>query len=239
MEMTTIYIYGTIGALLFLIIGVMLGYVRCEYQHGATVRKNTDDVAHQRHVLIEMHNADLAQERSVVRELEIALLQAGESIERSQQQVEQAQKNWKFADKFRKAIVTHMVNNHIWNFNVHAGDPMAMMAEIIKWETKIALDPAVSKLAKNLHTAGVRKGAKKGRAQMQKLMQKSIDNQAETIIGLDSALFESQGKRQIYKEAVNNVLNDKVALPGVRKSIRNGITEEISRLYLVAAKKGA
>lgn len=217
MEMTTVYIWGTIGALFCLIVGVMLGYVRCEAQNlqaYIAVCKDNDRVEDK-----------CTELREILAATETNLAEAG--------------RKWKYADQYRKAIVEYMVINHIWDFDIHGDDPMAMMAEIIKWEVKMALDPVISKPAKNLHTAGVRKGAKRGRAQMQKLMQKSIDNQAATIHGLDRALFESQGKRQIFKEAVLNVLNDKVALPGVRKSLREAINVECERLRIVSLKQGA
>lgn len=214
MEMTTVYIWGTIGALFCLIVGVMLGYARYESQQhiaNAVQRKHLTAVDAKWHELLEN-----ARDHAAI-----------------------YQSRWEYADQYRKAIVEYMVINHIWDFDIHGDDPMAMMAEIIKWEVKMALDPVISKPAKNLHTAGVRKGAKRGRAQMQKLMQKSIDNQAATIHELDRALFESQGKRQIFKEAVLNVLNDKVALPGVRKSLREAINVECERLRIVSLKQGA
>lgn len=240
MEMTAIYIYGTIGALFCLIIGAMLGYARREHQHGETVKKSTENVCFQRHALMDMHKAEIEQERNVIRELEISLLQAGEAIERKAQQVERAQANWRFADKFRKALVNALVINHLWDFKIHSDNPVQMLAALIAAERAEALDPAVSQKAKNLHTRGVRKGAAMGRKQMAKLMQKSIDNQAETIhFQTDFAqrqaklISEQATAHAIYVEAVHNALDNKIALPGVRKALKQAILDEQDRMRAV------
>lgn len=213
MEMTTVYIWGTIGALFCLVVGAMLGYARYESQQhitNAVQRKHLTAVDAKWHELLENARNHAAIYHS----------------------------RWEYADQYRAALVQAMLDLGIWDFDKHGNNPTVMLSNLALHVAKIAIDPSLSQKAKNLHTAGVRKGAKRGRAQMQKLMQKSIDKQAATIHELDRALFESQGKRQIFKEAVLNVLNDKVALPGVRKSLREAINVECERLRIVSLKQG-
>ena len=214
MEMTTIYIWGTIGALLCLVVGAMLGYARKEYQQGHANALQRDH----------LHAVDVKWRE---------LLQDAEDNARSHYS------KWAYADKYRATLIQAMNDLGIWDFNKHGDDPAEMLLLMVLHTAKQALDPALSQKAKNLHTAGVRKGAKRGRLQMQKLMQKSIDSQAANIESLNRWLFEANGKRQIHQEAVRNVLDDKVALPGVRKSIKQAIIVETGRLLAVAAKKGA
>lgn len=144
--------------------------------------------------------------------------------------------SWKSADQYRHALVAVLNEHGLWDFDIHGDSPLRMLAHLTESFARMALDPTVSQKAKNLHTRGVRAGAKKGRAQMQKLMQKSIDNQADTINKLYSMYDDSVAVRQRFKDAVINALNDKVALPGVRKSIREAINVECERLRLVATK---
>lgn len=235
-----------LGVAVFILpIVYLLGYAHREKQHGDTIKKCEENVNYQRHTLMNMHQTEIAQERSVVRELEISLLKAGESIEVLDREVDKYRNQWKYADNFRKAIVEYLVVNHLWKFAEHGDDPMVMMAEIIKWETKMALDPAISKPAKNLHTRGVRKGAKAGREQMRKLMQKSIDNQAMTIEMLRSDLKMAQDdfddvllRKNIMHQAYNNIITDKIALPSVRKAFKVAVLNERGRLTEAAKKKG-
>lgn len=214
MEMTTIYIWGTIGALLCLVVGAMLGYARKEYQQ---VHANALQRDHLQAVDTKWRE----------------LLQDAEDNARSHYS------KWAYADKYRAALVQAVTDLGIWDFSKHGDDPAEMLLLMVLYTAKRALDPSVNQKAKNLHTAGVRKGAKRGRLQMQKLMQKSIDNQADTITKLYAMYDKSVERTDRIKAAVTNVLNDKVALPSVRKSIRNGINVECERLRLVSEQQGA
>lgn len=226
-------------AVFILPVTYMLGWARHQKQHEGWVADSREGYFGERNALRNHYENALTQERNVVRELEISLLKTGESIEVLDRKVNKYRNQWEYADNYRKAIVNYMVVNGLWNFSVHTNDPMAMMAEIVKCEVEMALDPTISKPAKNLVTRGVRKGAKAGREQMRKLMQKSIDNQAETIRHYDECVRESEKMRITYKSAVNNVLDDKVALRGIRKSIKKAIIEETGRLHAVHAQKAA
>lgn len=240
---TVLMILG--GAVFVLPIAYMLGYARHEKQHAdwhinARIGFNAERVA-----LINAHyekenklDAQIGRDAAVIRELEISVLKAGESIEVLDREVDKYRKQWKYADNYRKAIVEYLVVNHMWDFRVHSDDPMVMIETIIKDAAKDALDPAISKAAKNLHTRGVRKGAKAGREQMRKLMQKCIDNQAATIRQHDVELTKANMRRMRFTEAVTNVMNDKIALPGVRRAFNQAIIQEHDRLRAVAAAKG-
>jgi len=212
--MINLYCWGAIGAVFCLVVGAMWGYCRQEAQQ---VHANALQREHLQAVDAKWRE----------------LLKDAEDTARSHHS------KWAYADGFRKAIVEYLVVNHIWNFDVHTDDPMAMMAEIIKWETKMALDPLISKAAKNLHTRGVRKGAAKGREQMRKFLMKSIDNQAATIDELSRSLSIANARRMRFTEAVTNVMNDKIALPGVRRAFNQAIIQEHDRLRAVSANKGA
>lgn len=162
-----------------------------------------------------------------------------ELLERAEDTAREHHSNWAYVDKYRAALVQAMTDLGIWNFTKHGDDPNIMLGMLMYLVAEQAIDPTVNQKAKNLHTRGVRAGAKKGRAQMQKLMQKSIDNQADTINKLYSMYDDSIAVRQRFKDAVINTLNDKVALPGVRKSIREAINGECERLRLASVKQGA
>lgn len=242
MDFNTIMMF--VGVAVFILpVTYMLGYARREKQHGDTIKKCEENVSFQRHTLMQMHQTEIAQERNVVRELEISLLKAGESIEVLDREVDKYRNQWKYADSYRKALVESLVVNHLWDFRLHNADPMEMLAVLINAERAEALDPAVSKQAKNLHTRGVRKGAKAGREQMRKLMQKSIDNQAMTIEMLQSDLKMAQDdfddvllRKNIMFQAYNNILNDKIALPSVRKAFKVAVLNERGRLTQVSKK---
>lgn len=214
MEMINLYCWGSIGAVFCLIVGAMLGYARCESQQllgNALQREHLEAVDAKWRELL--HDANV--KASV------------------------ASDRWEFADEYRAALVKVMTDLGIWDFSKHGGNPGMMLAIMMLHVADQAIDPTINQKAKNLHTAGVRKGAKMGRKQMHKLMQKSIDNQADTITKLYAMYDKSNERTDRIKEAVTNVLNDKVALPNVRKSIRNGINVECERLRLASIKKAA
>lgn len=240
---TVLMILG--GAVFVLPITYMLGYARHEKQQEGWQNNARLGFEAERKAIFALHSKDInnchmaiLQERNVVRELEISLLKAGESIEVLDREVDKYRKQWKYADNYRKAIVEYLVVNHMWDFRVHGEDPLVMIETIIKDAAKDALDPTISKAAKNLHTRGVRKGAKAGREQMRKLMQKCIDNQAATIRQYDVERHVANKRRRLFTEAVTNVMNDKIALPGVRRAFNQAIIQEHDRLRAVAAIKG-
>ena len=161
------------------------------------------------------------------------------------EELEAATNSFEFSDKFRKAIVESVVAHGLWNFDEHGSCPTLMLAKLCNYMADCALDVNSNQKAKNLYVKGVRAGAKKGREQMRKLMQKSIDNQAATINeyskslnSAHTALNDWGTKHALYRVAVINTLNDKVGLVGVRKSIRAAILIEYHRLRAVEAKKG-
>lgn len=240
MDITLFYIWGSIGAAFFLFVGALIGFTVFERRFVALQTALNLAVERNKKYFTQLGEAheNLHKEYNVVRELEISLLHAGESIERCHQQVEQAQKNWKYADEYRKVIVNYLVVNHLWDFATHGADPMTMLALLINTERAEALDPQVSQKAKNLYVKGVRAGAKKGRAQMQKIMQKSIDNQAATICEYTDGLAMSRVRYGRFVIAVRNVLDDKIALPGVRRALRKAISLEVTRLHAADNNKG-
>lgn len=237
MNLNDIFIVGGVAVFLLPVVYLM-GYARREQQHGKTVEACKKNVLFQRLTLTTVHDAEKLAANNHIRELEISLLQAGEAIEKEVQNHAVTERNRVKSDYYRQAIVKMMFDRNLWNFAKHYDVPATMLQLLLEDAAKHAVDPAVSQKAKNLHTRGVRKGAKMGREQMRKLMQKSIDNQAATIRHYDECVKESEKMRITYRTAVHNVLEDKVALPGVRKSLRHAISEEITRLRRVDALKG-
>lgn len=154
------------------------------------------------------------------------------------EELEAVTHSFEFSDKFRKAIVQAMVDHGLWNFDEHGTSPAIMLAMLMKHVAECAIDPKQNQKAKNLYVKGVRVGAKKGREQMRKLMQKSIDNQATVTKYLYISLESAHTREDIYREAVANTLTDKVGLVGVRRAIVQGIAAECTRLRAVEAKKG-
>lgn len=227
MELMTVYIWGTIGALFCLIVGGLIGHVwrekQCEHTLSYMCKTHTEwRMAHEDKALAEL---------SVMRE----------RAEFADATAEKMASQWEYADKFRAALVELLCINYLWDFDKHGDDPEKMLAVLIAAEKAEAVDPAVSKAAKNLHTRGVRKGAKMGRLQMHKLMQKSIDNQAQVIqTHVDYAqaqtkvITEQRDAFDIYRAAVANTIEDKIALPGVRKSFKQALRVELDRMKSVA-----
>ncbi|AXC36481.1 hypothetical protein HOT57_gp37 [Pseudomonas phage phCDa] len=235
-----------LGAAVFILPCVyLLGYARREKQQEGWAADSRAGFNKERGALQAYHAAEMQKERNVVRELEISLLKAGEAIECSERDVAKMTKRWEYADNYRAAIVEVVHGLGLWNFKVHADDPRLMLQVLVDHASKEAVDPATSKKAKSLITRGVRKGAKQGREQMRKLMQKSIDNQATTIEMLRADLKSAEEdvayavkRKDISVQAVRNVLADKVALPGVRRSLSQAIIVETGRLRQIAATKG-
>lgn len=235
-----------LGAAVFVLpVVYMLGYARHEKQHKGWVADSREGYHAERKAIFNKHQADLAacelaiqQERNVVRELEISLLKAGESLELIERQKQNETARADISSPYRKTLVQAMLDHGLWKFEHHAGDPCMMLKILCDHVAECAIDPAQNQKAKNLHTRGVRKGAKAGREQMRKLMQKCIDNQAATIRHYDVELTNANKRRMRFTEAVTNVLNDKIALPGVRRSLTQAIIQEHDRLRAVADKKG-
>jgi hypothetical protein len=214
MEMINLYCWGGIGALLCLIVGAMLGYARCESQQllGNSLQRE------------HLHACD-AKWRELLKDAE--------------DNAREHHCKWAYADKYRHALVEVMTDTGVWDFAKHGDDPAKMLKMLVEQAVDFAINPAFNKKAKNLYVRGVRAGAKKGRAQMQKFMQKSIDNQAATIRHYDSELTNANVRRMRFTEAVTNVMNDKIALPSVRRAFNQAIIQEHDRLRAVAAKKVA
>lgn len=219
------------AAVCILPVTYMLGYARRESQHGKTVKDCEDNVAFQRRTM--------EAGRNHVRLLEIALGQAKEALELERNAFNGMKAQWVYADRYRKAIVEALLSHDIWDFDKHEANPSLMLALFSKHVMECAVDPALNPKAKNLHTRGVRKGAAMGRKQMVKLMQKSIDNQAQTINEYSNALQASRTRYGQFVLATRNVLDDKIALPSVRRALRRAISVEVTRIRAVEDNKGA
>lgn len=152
--------------------------------------------------------------------------------------LEDAQRAWLDNAKYRKALEDACTAYCLPVYEPSGYSPMLMLTNLCIHVAECAIDPKQNQKAKNLYVKGVRAGAKKGREQMRKLMQKSIDNQATAITNMYETLALSHKREDIYREAVANTLTDKVGLVGVRRAIVQGIAAECTRLRAVEAKKG-
>lgn len=245
MDMNSIYIWGTIGALFCFVVGALYGHCRRENYYGQCVADSREAFNNERNALLNRHRADLTacdmaiqQERNVVRELEISLLQAGMVIEAEALRATKSEDARMDSVDYRKALIQALIDHDLWNMNVLGDTPAFMLTRLMTHVAECAIDPTQNQKAKNLYVKGVRAGAKKGRAQMQKIMQKSIDNQASTITNMYETLAAAHMREDIYREAVSNTISDKIALPGVRRAIFRGIAVECTRLRAVEANKG-
>lgn len=221
------------AAVLILPVVYMLGYARHEKQA-------TDEHSAMYKRIADKSQLDHETQRNVIRELEIALLQSSQAVEAETKAFKGMKDQWAYSNGYRKALVQAMLDFNLWDFNKHRDDPAAMIKLLREHAAKLAVDPQLNKAAKNLHTRGVRKGAAMGRKQMAKLMQKSIDNQAMTIQMLQTDLKSAQEdfddattRRNLWRHAVHNTLQDKIALPGVRKALKVAITTEYDRMKAV------
>jgi hypothetical protein len=227
MEMLNLYCWGAIGAVFCLVVGAMWGYCRQEAQ--------------------QVHANALQRDH-----LQAVDAKWRELLEDAKNQAAVHENNWKFADKYRAAIVELMTVDFLWDFSKHGDDPMKMLHMLCASAATQALDPAISQKAKNLHTRGVRKGAAKGREQMRKFLMKSIDNQADTINKLYSMYDDSVAARNrlqqdfddllirknTMQQAFNNVLADKLRILSIRKAFKVAVLNETGRLRSVH-KQGA
>lgn len=252
MDMTTIAIWGSIGAAFCFVVGALYGHCHRENYHGQCIADSREAFNNERNALISKHQVNLTtyamaiqQELNVVRELEISLLQAGMTIEAEALRATKAEDARMDSVDYRKAIIQALIDHDLWNMNVLGDTPAFMLTRLMTHVAECAVDPTQNQKAKNLYVKGVRAGAKKGRAQMQKLMQKSIDNQAESIEMLRQALVDLTGdvvnaedRYETFRKAVSNTLTDKIALPSVRRAIVKGIAVECTRLRAVEANKG-
>jgi hypothetical protein len=221
MEMINLYCWGAIGAVFCLVVGAMWGYCRQERQ--------------------QVHANALQRDH-----LQAVDAKWRELFNAAQTDAAFFESQWDIADKFRAALVQGLCDLGIWDFDKHGDNPTEMLTQLALHVATQAVDPTLSQKAKNLHTRGVRKGAAKGREQMRKFLMKSIDNQAETIQQMsnhiarkDNTICEQAIERELYREAVRITLEDKIALPGVRKSIKQAIINERERLQLVYNNQGA
>lgn len=206
MELTTVYIWGSLGAAFCLVVGVLIGHCLHERDYAATIKFQADTHNKWR----EEHASDL----------------------------EDAQHAWLDNAKYRKVLEDACSAHGLPVCAPIGTSPLMMLTNLCIHVAECAIDPKQNHKAKNLYVKGVRAGAKKGRVQMQKLMQKSIDNQATAIKNMYETLSLSHKREDIYREAVANTLTDKVGLVSVRRAIVQGIAAECSRLRAVEAKKG-
>lgn len=245
MDMTTVYIWGSIGAAFCLLVGALIGHCRRADYYAQCAADSREAFELERARVYEIMRKPAEADAAVIRELEISLLLSGQDIESMTIDLQKAEERLAYVDKYRKAIVEDLVQAGLWDLAKHGADPVKMLNVMYEaLETKL-LDPTVNQKAKNLYVKGVRAGAKKGRAQMQKIMQKSIDNQAESIEMLRQALVDLTGdavnaedRYETFRKAVSNTLTDKIALPSVRRAIVKGIAVECARLRAVETNKG-
>ena len=235
---TILMLVGT--AVLILPVVYMLGYVRHEKQAKHTINAIKADNDLVNGITDAAWQGALTLERNVNRELQLALVQSSQAVEAETKAFNGMKDQWAYSNGYRKALVQAMLDFNLWDFGKHRDDPAAMIKLLREHAATLAVDPQLNKAAKNLHTRGVRKGAAMGRKQMANLMQKSIDNQAMTIQMLQTDLKSAQEdyddacmRRNTWRQAVLNTLEDKIALPGVRKALKVAITTEYDRMKAV------
>ena len=240
MDITLFYLWGSIGAAFFLFVGALIGFTVFERRFVALQTALNLAVERNKKYFTQLGKAheNLHKEYNVVRELEISLLHAGMAIEAEALRATKAEDARMDSVDYRKAIIQALIDHDLWNMNVLGDTPAFMLTRLMTHVAECAVDPTQNQKAKNLYVKGVRAGAKKGRAQMQKIMQKSIDNQAATICEYTDGLAMSRVRYGRFVIAVRNVLDDKIALPGVRRALRKAISLEVTRLHAADINKG-
>ena len=238
MDMTTVYIWGSIGAAFCLLVGALIGHCRRADYYAQCAADSREAFELERARVYEIMRKPAEADAAVIRELEISLLLSGQAIESMTIDLQKAEERLAYVDKYRKAIVEDLVQAGLWDLAKHGADPVKMLNVMYEaLETKL-IDPAVNQKAKNLYVKGVRAGAKKGRGQMSKLYEKRFDAMQLTNQNLLDALASAHTREDIYREAVKVTLTDKVGLVSVRRAIYQSIAAECSRLRDVEAKKG-
>lgn len=238
MDMTTVYIWGSIGAAFCLLVGALIGHCRRADYYAQCAADSREAFELERARVYEIMRKPAEADAAVIRELEISLLLSGQDIESMTIDLQKAEERLAYVDKYRKAIVEDLVQAGLWDLAKHGADPVKMLNVMYEaLETKL-LDPTVNQKAKNLYVKGVRAGAKKGRGQMSKLYETRFDAMQLTNQNLLDALASAHTREDIYREAVSNTLTDKIALPSVRRAIVKGIAVECTRLRAVETNKG-
>lgn len=138
--------------------------------------------------------------------------------------------------RWKDCVDTQLMIAHLWDEELHSSDPEAALAALLYWERSIALDPAVSKPAKNLIVKAKREHGKKLRAQHERLMQVMRDkaNGYEELHRMaEEELVEAQRQLLVRQVALRNTCKDKLKLKGVRDSFKQAYWAEVSRLNSV------
>lgn len=134
-------------------------------------------------------------------------------------------------NEYRDAV-RRMLNHNGLN---ETGTAIEQVERLCVHAACIALDPAVSKPAKNLITRGVRQAGIKWRKKLAK-MEAARDRMEENWQEEFNEHNNTLGEKSDFRHAVRNTLNDKVGLVGVRRALKNAIGTEYDRLRAVRAQ---
>lgn len=171
---------------------------------------------------IESLGVDLDNAAGVAERWEAAYEQLKAEFQRVQKELQP------YADAMWHAIVVNHLPGH--------GSAQEQLDRIINLEVQIALDPAVSKPAKNLIIRAKREHGKKLRARHEREMQ-VLRDKARGYEELHNMAEEECVKLQqtldLRRSALLNTTRDKLRLNGVRTAFIHAYWEEVARLRTV------
>lgn len=241
-----------VGGLFFAFIFVLIGHARASDQ---AAQGNADSRAAfevERNALkeiTEVWKKDAEAYKRSMEALEDALCDESKELQKAKDFIESlreqnrelehrcdtAIRGHKAAAPFMREVQDALVCSHLST----DGMPLEQLARLLAWECSVALDPAVSKPAKNLIIKGVRKANKLNRVRLAKVLANhELQCQALANSGrvFEKACNEHFRELQLHREALKNTLQDKIGLPGVRQAFKVAFTRELARLRISTIK---
>lgn len=238
-------------------IGCLIGYHIREKRHAATVEdirsywQQSADI-HNEHRQRNFRDAQayklaLEQETEKLSEAEAFIMSLREQnrlLEQGMDQVMHERKHWEAAhddavSKYSAQVLElQPYADAVWNALVVGhlpghGSAQEQLDRIIGLEVQIALDPVVSKPAKNLMVRAKREHGKKLRRLHERDMQilrDKADGYANLHQMAEEELVKVQASLELRRSALLNTARDKLRLPAVRTAFLHAYWEEVARL---------
>lgn len=260
MEFNTVLFGFTAVSMSASFIGCLIGYHIREKRHAAALADSREFFSNERKALraalesaegfsssyklaLELESEKLSEAETFIK----SLREQNRLLEQGMDQVVLERKQWEAAhddavSKYSAQVLElKPYADAVWNALVIGhlpghGSAQEQLDRIIGLEVQIALDPTVSKPAKNLMVRAKREHGKKLRAQHERLMQVMRDkaNGYEELHRMaEEELVEAQRQLLVRQVALRNTCKDKLKLKGVRDSFKQAYWAEVSRLNSV------
>lgn len=244
MEFNTVLFGFTAVSMSASFIGCLIGYHIREKRHAENLADSRDFFSKERTAL----RTALETSEGKLVEMETATNKAIDAMSKLYKQAKLESKQWEAAHddavskysaqvlelkRWKDCVDTQLMIAHLWDEELHSSDPEAALAALLYWERSIALDPAVSKPAKNLMVRAKREHGKKLRRLHERDMQilrDKADGYANLHQMAEEELVKVQASLELRRSALLNTARDKLRLPAVRTAFLHAYWEEVARL---------